>query len=93
MTFFGFFPAFFEETKNSEIFLNFFDKFSKIQAEYAFKYARDNGRARVTAIHKANIMKLADGLFIKVKRGEMRKRQKNRARFFSMFFAHLSFLS
>ena len=30
-------------------------------AQYAFKYARDNGRARVTAIHKANIMKLADG--------------------------------
>ena len=30
-------------------------------AQYAFKYARDNGRSRVTAIHKANIMKLADG--------------------------------
>lgn len=30
-------------------------------AEYAFKYAVDNGRARVTAVHKANIMKLADG--------------------------------
>ena len=34
-------------------------------AEYAFKYARDNGRKRVNAIHKANIMKMADGLFIK----------------------------
>lgn len=34
-------------------------------AEYAFRYARDNGRHRVTAIHKANIMKLADGLFLK----------------------------
>ena len=34
-------------------------------AEYAFKYARDNGRKRVSAIHKANIMKMADGLFIK----------------------------
>ena len=46
-------------------FPNAFNK--KKQAEYAFKYARDNGRARVTAIHKANIMKLADGLFIKVR--------------------------
>ena len=33
-------------------------------AEYAFQYARDNGRKRVTAVHKANIMKKADGLFI-----------------------------
>ena len=34
-------------------------------AEFAFKYAADNGRKTVTAIHKANIMKMADGLFIK----------------------------
>lgn len=33
-------------------------------AEYAFKYAQDNGRKKVSAIHKANIMKKADGLFI-----------------------------
>jgi isocitrate dehydrogenase (NAD+) len=33
-------------------------------AEYAFKYATDNNRQRVTALHKANIMKKADGLFI-----------------------------
>lgn len=33
-------------------------------AEYAFKYAQDNGRKKVSAIHKANIMKRADGLFI-----------------------------
>lgn len=33
-------------------------------AEYAFKYARDNGRKKVSAIHKANIMKMADGLFL-----------------------------
>lgn len=31
---------------------------------YAFQYARDNRRKRVTAVHKANIMKLADGLFL-----------------------------
>ena len=34
-------------------------------AEFAFKYAQDNGRKTVTSIHKANIMKMADGLFIK----------------------------
>jgi len=33
-------------------------------AEFAFGYARRNGRKRVTAIHKANIMKMGDGLFI-----------------------------
>jgi isocitrate dehydrogenase (NAD+) len=33
-------------------------------AEFAFAYAKSNGRKRVTAIHKANIMKLGDGLFL-----------------------------
>jgi isocitrate dehydrogenase (NAD+) len=33
-------------------------------ARYAFAYARAHGRRRVTAIHKANIMKLSDGLFL-----------------------------
>jgi isocitrate dehydrogenase (NAD+) len=33
-------------------------------ARFAFDYARANGRGRVTAVHKANIMKLADGLFL-----------------------------
>ncbi|ODS53674.1 MAG: isocitrate dehydrogenase (NAD(+)) [Acidobacteria bacterium SCN 69-37] len=33
-------------------------------AEFAFQYARRHGRSRVTAIHKANIMKLGDGLFL-----------------------------
>src|SRR3954470_23483858 len=33
-------------------------------ARFAFEYARANGRKRVTAIHKANIMKLGDGLFL-----------------------------
>lgn len=31
---------------------------------YAFEYAQANGRRKVTAVHKANIMKLADGLFL-----------------------------
>uniref|UniRef100_A0A3P8RKX3 Isocitrate dehydrogenase [NAD] subunit, mitochondrial n=1 Tax=Amphiprion percula TaxID=161767 RepID=A0A3P8RKX3_AMPPE len=33
-------------------------------AEYAFRLAREKGRRRVTAVHKANIMKLGDGLFL-----------------------------
>jgi isocitrate dehydrogenase (NAD+) len=33
-------------------------------AEFAFEYARQRGRKLVTAIHKANIMKLGDGLFL-----------------------------
>jgi isocitrate dehydrogenase (NAD+) len=33
-------------------------------ARYAFEYAINNGRRRVTAVHKANIMKLSDGLFL-----------------------------
>jgi isocitrate dehydrogenase (NAD+) len=33
-------------------------------ARFAFEYARKHGRKRVTAIHKANIMKLGDGLFL-----------------------------
>ena len=33
-------------------------------ARFAFEYARAHGRRRVTAIHKANIMKLSDGLFL-----------------------------
>jgi len=33
-------------------------------AQFAFDYARRHGRKRVTAIHKANIMKLGDGLFL-----------------------------
>jgi isocitrate dehydrogenase (NAD+) len=34
--------------------------------EYAFDYAKKNGRKKVTAVHKANIMKYTDGLFLKV---------------------------
>ena len=33
-------------------------------ARFAFEYARREGRRRVTAVHKANIMKLSDGLFL-----------------------------
>lgn len=34
-------------------------------AEYAFQYAKDNNRAKVTAVHKANIMRMSDGLFLR----------------------------
>jgi isocitrate dehydrogenase (NAD+) len=37
-------------------------------AEFAFDYARRHGRKRVTAIHKANIMKMSDGLFLECAR-------------------------
>jgi isocitrate dehydrogenase (NAD+) len=33
-------------------------------ARFAFEYALANGRKKVTAVHKANIMKLSDGLFL-----------------------------
>src|SRR6266481_2640783 len=33
-------------------------------ARFAFEYAVANGRHKVTAVHKANIMKLSDGLFL-----------------------------
>lgn len=35
---------------------------------YAFEYARKNKRRKVTAVHKANIMKYSDGLFLEVAR-------------------------
>ena len=38
-------------------------------ARYAFDYAVRNGRKKVTCVHKANIMKLSDGLFLDVCRG------------------------
>jgi isocitrate dehydrogenase (NAD+) len=35
---------------------------------FAFEYARANGRRKVTAVHKANILKATDGLFLSVAR-------------------------
>lgn len=40
------------------------EKASTRIAEFAFRYARANRRKKVVAIHKANIMKLTDGLFL-----------------------------
>ena len=33
-------------------------------AKFAFEFARTNGRKKIAAVHKANIMKLSDGLFL-----------------------------
>ncbi|CAG5059011.1 unnamed protein product [Parnassius apollo] len=38
---------------------------SKRVAEFAFQFARDNKRKKVTAVHKANIMRMSDGLFLR----------------------------
>lgn len=35
---------------------------------FAFNYARENNRKKVTAVHKANIMKFTDGLFLDIAR-------------------------
>ena len=40
------------------------EKASTRIARYAFEFSRREGRKKVTAIHKANIMKLSDGLFL-----------------------------
>jgi isocitrate dehydrogenase (NAD+) len=40
------------------------EKASTRVSKFAFAYARREGRKKVTAIHKANIMKLSDGLFL-----------------------------
>ena len=42
-------------------------------ARFAFAHARAHGRKKVTAIHKANIMKLGDGLFLESVRGVARE--------------------
>ena len=42
-------------------------------AQFAFAHARRHGRKRVTSIHKANIMKLSDGLFLECVRSVARE--------------------
>ena len=41
------------------------EKASTRVARFAFEYARTHNRTRVTAVHKANIMKMSDGLFLR----------------------------
>ncbi|XP_050053003.1 isocitrate dehydrogenase [NAD] subunit alpha, mitochondrial-like [Aphis gossypii] len=40
-------------------------KSSLAVAEMAFRYATENGHSQITALHKANVMRLSDGLFLK----------------------------
>ncbi len=44
------------------------DKGSTRIAKFAFDYARKHGRKKIHSIHKANIMKLSDGLFLRCAR-------------------------
>lgn len=43
-------------------------KASERIVRFAFEYARDNNRKKVTAVHKANILKMSDGLFLEIAR-------------------------
>jgi isocitrate dehydrogenase (NAD+) len=45
-------------------------------AAFAFDYAERHGRRRITAIHKANIMKMGDGLFIRSARAVAKQHPK-----------------
>src|SRR5207248_1613609 len=49
------------------------EKASTRIARFAFEYARKNHRKKVHAIHKANIMKLSDGLFLRCSRRVLRR--------------------
>lgn len=44
------------------------EKASTRISKFGFEHARKNGRKKVTAVHKANIMKLSDGLFLECAR-------------------------
>lgn len=46
---------------------------SRRVAEFAFQYAKDNNRHKVTAVHKANIMRMSDGLFLRCCRDMAKK--------------------
>jgi isocitrate dehydrogenase (NAD+) len=55
--------------EDSGISLKIISEFgSRRIVKYAFDYARENQRKKVTAVHKANIMKFSDGLFLSVAR-------------------------
>lgn len=55
-----------EITKDVTQSLKIITRYASIRiAKYAFEYARKNSRRKITAVHKANIMKLSDGLFLR----------------------------
>ena len=49
------------------------ERASRRIVEFAFQYARGHGRGKVTSVHKANIMKLGDGLFLRTARDVARQ--------------------
>jgi isocitrate dehydrogenase (NAD+) len=49
------------------------EKASRRIAEFAFAHAERHGRTKVTAVHKANIMKQSDGLFLRTTRDVARR--------------------
>ena len=49
------------------------ERASRRIAEFTFRYARERGRKKVTSVHKANIMKLSDGLFVRTVRDVARQ--------------------
>src|ERR1700675_1662745 len=49
------------------------EKASTRIAKFAFAYARKNQRKKIHSIHKANIMKMSDGLFLRCSRNNSRK--------------------
>jgi len=51
---------------------------SRRVAKFAFDYAIANGRSHITAVHKANIMRMGDGLFLKCCREEAEKHKQIR---------------
>ncbi|KND00261.1 isocitrate dehydrogenase, NAD-dependent [Spizellomyces punctatus DAOM BR117] len=59
-------------------------------AKYAFDFALKNGRKKVTAIHKANIMKLGDGLFLNVCREVAKKYESSGIQFNDMIVDNAS---
>ena len=50
------------------------EKASTRIAKFAFEYARKFKRKKIHAIHKANIMKMSDGLFIRCSRNSLARR-------------------
>ena len=58
-----------EIDKNSGVSLKVIsEKASRRILQFAFEYARKNGRKKVSTVHKANILKYSDGLFLSVAR-------------------------
>ncbi|MBT3363779.1 MAG: isocitrate/isopropylmalate dehydrogenase family protein [Chloroflexi bacterium] len=56
-----------ELDKNSGVSLKVISEHaSRRIVKFAFEYARKNGRKKVTAVHKANILKYSDGLFLSI---------------------------